>query len=526
MSYNVAQLLDQRATTQPSHAAVKMPFRRNGKLYYQTLTFAELTRLSSDVAHHLQANGLQPNDRCLLLLRPGIELIAICFALFRIGAVPVVIDPGMGVKSFLRCVKKVEPSCIIGLPQAIFLSKLFFTSFRAVKQKFSVSNKWIQKIPHKDHFPVQAQSADQLAAILFTSGSTGAPKGVCYEHSMFAQQVEMIRAAYQIEEGEIDLPMLPIFSLFNPALGMTTIVPEMNPSRPASVDPRKIIEAIQQNAVTNSFGSPALWAKIGRYCLAHQVTLPSLRRILMAGAPVPPSVLKMYQTICPQATIHTPYGATECLPVSSISSTEVLEDTWAKTVQGKGTCVGKPLPGVEIEIQTPDPQGIGEIVVHGPTVTKEYFRLPEATAQAKFYEDGKLWHRMGDLGYRDNEGRIWFCGRKVEAVSAHGKMYYTDCVEAIFNQHPKVFRTALIRYRELPALVIELFPEHQKMSETERSSFLEELSSLGQQSPATADIQHFFFEKAFPVDVRHNAKIHRLSLTKKLSNQTSHVLQK
>ena len=132
-------------------------------------------------------------------------------------------------------------------------------------------------------FPV-VESGDELAAILFTSGSTGPAKGVCYAHGMFAAQVESIRRQYGIESGEMDLPMLPVFALFNPALGMCTVVPEMNPSRPATVDPDVIVRAIQQNGVTNSFGSPALWTKIARHCEERSIVLPSIRRILMAGA--------------------------------------------------------------------------------------------------------------------------------------------------------------------------------------------------------------------------------------------------
>lgn len=521
MSYNVAQLLDQRAASQADEIALKIPFRVRSKLQYQEYTFQDLASISSDIAHYFTDQRISKGDRCLLLLRPGIELISICFALFKIGAIPVVIDPGMGIKSFLRCVNKVEPRFIIGLPLAITISRLFKKSFSSVDRKIPVSKKWLQSIPKRDLYKIESTQSDQLAAILFTSGSTGPPKGVCYEHRMFSEQVRMIRTAYNIKEGGVDLPMLPIFSLFNPALGMTTVIPEMNPSRPAKVDPQKIVDAILTNQVTNTFGSPALWAKISRYCKARKIILPSVETILIAGAPVHPSVLKMLKDVCPHANIHTPYGATECLPVSSIRSDKVLNDTWKQTVQGKGTCVGQPLPGVEVNIQNPDTNGIGEIVAHGPTVTKEYFRLPEATAKAKFTQDDKLWHRMGDLGYKDSQGRIWFCGRDVEAVHLNEVHYYTDCIEAIFNQHQKVFRTALIKYQSKPALVIETFPEYYTKKLSSQKELLAELVSLAKDFEKARDIKDFFFEKKFPVDVRHNAKIHRLSLTKKLAKKRS-----
>ena len=247
---------------------------------------------------------------------------------------------------------------------------------------------------------------------------------------MFAAQVEAIREGYGIEAGEVDLPMLPVFALFNPALGMCTVVPEMNPSRPAAVDPAKIVQAIRQNKVTNSFGSPALWAKITRHCRTQEITLPNMRRILLAGASVAPDLLAQMQTVFPGAALHTPYGATEALPLCSIEACEILKETAARTRKGAGSCVGRPLPKVDLRIIEATlkpitelsatrscPTGIvGEIIARSPVATRAYDQLPEATARAKIKEDGHFWHRMGDLRYLDDEGRLWFCGRLAERV--------------------------------------------------------------------------------------------------------------
>jgi acyl-CoA synthetase (AMP-forming)/AMP-acid ligase II len=349
---------------------------------------------------------------------------------------------------------------------------------------------------------------------------------------MFVAQVEAIRAQYGIEPSEVDLPMLPVFALFNPALGMCTVVPEMNPSRPATVDPEKIVRAIQQNAVSNSFGSPALWTKIARYCEAHAVTLPSVRRILMAGAPVPPALMQQMEAIIPNGEIHTPYGATEALPVSSIASTEVLRATAARTASGEGTCVGKPLPGVDVAIIEPVdgpiatidqvlelPVGvIGEMIVRGPSVTRGYDKRPDADAAAKIRDSDRHWHRMGDMGWLDAAGQLWFCGRKIERVLTPERPLYTDCCEAIFNAHSQVFRSALIDVGGgCPAIVIEpevgAFPR----SDSDRAEFIASLRERAQAHALTSGIERFFFERSFPVDVRHNAKIHRLSLARKFA---------
>ena len=271
---------------------------------------------------------------------------------------------------------------------------------------------------------------EQLAAILFTSGSTGFPKGVCYQHRHLYAQVEAIQKQYQIQPGEIDLPMLPVFTLFNPLMGVTSIIPEINSSRPASLNPQFIVQAIIENEITNSFGAPVLWGIVVNHCLQKDIILPSIKRILMAGAPAPVSLIEKMKTICPNALVFTPYGATEAMPVSTISSTEINKEVQTLTNTGSGTCVGQIFPNISLKIapinhtfspknnsQIPEcPVGeIGELLVAGSVVTESYDALPEATTDAKILTEGKLWHRMGDLGYRDHKNRIWFCGRKKES---------------------------------------------------------------------------------------------------------------
>ena len=537
MAYNVAHFLAQQAVAQPTAAAVRAPFSHDsdGAIRYTERSFAELEAEASATGHYFFTKGIGRGSRVLLMVRPGLDLIRIVFALFKMGAVPIVIDPGMGLKKFLRCVRHSKPMALVGIAPAIWSARLFRPSFRGINIKICVGRGFEKQIGgFKSHgaFEVVDSAEDELAAILFTSGSTGAAKGVLYEHGMFLAQVDAIRRQYGIEQGEVDLPMLPIFALFNPALGMCTVVPDINPSRPASVDPEQIVRAIQQNSVTNSFGSPALWIKIARYCERKSITFPTIRRILMAGAPVPPALMSKMRAIIPNGEIHTPYGATEALPVSSISATEVLEQTVARTQNGEGTCVGRPLPNVLVRIVEPTdgpiatiekvvelPAGsIGEIIVQGASVTRGYDYLPEADADSKIVDGAEQWHRMGDIGWIDDLGRLWFCGRKVERVLTDVGAMYTDCCEAIFNAHPWVYRSALIDLSQgRPAIVIEPEKSAFPKSTDERARFIESLRELGQKNTQTVAIKDFFFEANFPVDVRHNAKIHRLSLARKFA---------
>ena len=559
-SANIARHLPRMAALQPARPAVKIPRGRTpaGEIDYLTLTFAELDSEVDAWCARLLARGIRPGDRSLVMVRQGLPLIAAAFALFKLGAIPIVIDPGMGLRNFLACVRRSRPRVLLGIPLAQVVSRVFRPAFRSVAVRVSVASSTVARraidqsqisnlrseiadstVPWQARSPAQisdfrsqiaTSTPNDLAAVLFTSGSTGAPKGVCYEHGMFDAQVRLVRETYGIEPGEVDLPLLPLFALFGPALGMTTIVPELDPSRPAAADPAKIVRAIRQEGVTNSFGSPTLWNKVADYCLTHRLTLPSLRRVLCAGAPVPASLWAAAPRFLPGGKLHSPYGATEVLPVSTVTADEID----ASSV--RGACVGRPLPANHVKIIAIDERplasladarelptgGIGEIIVTGPTVTREYDQLPEATLRAKIRTPGisappgVVWHRMGDAGFLDADGRLWFCGRAVERVeTADGPMFTEPC-EQVFRAHPLVARCALIgigaRGRQTPAIVVEPKPGSWPRSASSRQELARSLVELARAHPHTAAIRRFYFHPRFPVDVRHNAKIHRLSL--------------
>lgn len=542
---NIARHLPLMAAQAPARAALKVPRGRTraGAIDYLTLSFAELDAEADAWVRRLAARGVRPGDRVLVMVRQGLPLIAAVFALFKAGAVPVVIDPGMGLKNFLACVARSRPRALLGIPLAQLVSRVFRPSFASVAIRIPARSSLTARLTapqspiRNPQSAIVNSAAADLAAVLFTSGSTGAPKGVCYEHGMFDAQIRLIRDTYGIAPGEIDLPMLPLFALFNPALGMTTIVPEIDPARPAAADPAKIVQALRQENVTNSFGSPTLWLKIARHCAARGLTLPSLRRILCAGAPVPAALWASSRQFLPAGQLHSPYGATEALPISTISAAEI-ENLKSQTQNPPGACVGRPLPANEVKIIALHegpladlagarelPAGeIGEIIVRGPVVTQTYDALPEATALAKIQtpksevQNPSAWHRLGDCGLLDDSGRLWFCGRKAERVeTAAGPLYPEPC-EQVFRGHPSVARCALIglgpRGRQIPALVVEPAPGATLRSGRHRRAFARELRALALGRPVTAAIRRFYFHPHFPVDVRHNAKIHRLALAR------------
>ncbi|MFM2383031.1 MAG: hypothetical protein RL515_1018 [Verrucomicrobiota bacterium] len=471
----------------------------------------------------------------LLAVRPGHDLIVGMFALMKLGAVPVAIDPGMGWSAFLDCVRRSRPTALVGVRAATLLSRLPFTAFGTLRTRVTVGGyAWRRALATTPAAPrpLAEVTPDTLAAILFTSGSTGAPKGVCYTHGMFDAQIELVRATYDIRPGETDMAMLPLFALFNPALGTTTVTPLLDPSKPLAADPAPLVAALRAEKVTCSFGSPAIWGKVADHCEARGLKLPDLRRLLIAGAPVSGELLAKLRVIAPHCVTHTPYGATECLPVTTIAADELLGEARQRALRGHGTSVGRPVSGVEIRViretdgaigtlgdATPCAPGeIGEIIATGPSVTREYDGLPEATRAAKIADGGRVWHRMGDLGSLDAEGRLSFFGRRVEKVRTADGDLPTESVEPAFRQHPQVFRCALIGIgdapSQVPALVVEPRSGQFPANDAARERFIAELRDLAKINPQAARVRHIVFQRALPVDVRHNAKIHRLQLAK------------
>jgi len=542
---NVADHLTALAAREPGRDAVVLPRMRRDRIDETRLTFAELDATSGRIACGLDRIGIGRGVRTVLMVTPSLDFFALTFALFKVGAVPVLIDPGMGIRNLGQCLAEAKPEAFIGVPRAHVARRVLgwarhsirvtvTTGSRLFGGKYTLTN--VRAIGEEHGpLPVADTGADETAAILFTSGSTGVAKGAVYTHGIFAAQVESLKGIYAIEPNEVDLCTFPLFALFAPALGMTSIIPEMDPTRPARVDPTKIIRAVEHFRVTNLFGSPALIDRVGRYGSDHGVKLPTLRRVISAGAPVAAKVIERFTTmLTPAVQVFTPYGATESLPVANIGSDTILRETRHLTDQGKGICVGRPVAGMDVRIipitdepmpefdeaSTLPPGEFGEIAVSGPVVTAEYFGRPQATALAKMRDArGRLWHRMGDVGYFDDQGRLWYCGRKSHRVVTPAGTLFTEQVEPVFNTVPGVFRTALVGvdYKGVthPVICVELGgaagPAERPWREIEQ-----DLRNAGQRHEHTQRIDVFleYLPGSFPVDVRHNSKIFREQVAK------------
>jgi acyl-CoA synthetase (AMP-forming)/AMP-acid ligase II len=476
------------------------------------------------------------------MVRPTAEFFLLMFALFKAGAVPVLVDPGIDKRALRQCLYDEAPEAFIGVPLAQAARRLLRWAPSARVAITTGARPWLggetlSKV-EADGAGAGPQLAatmpDDIAAILFTSGSTGVPKGVVYRHRHFIAQVAMLRDTLGIEAGGVDLPTFPPFALFDPALGLTAVIPDMDPRRPAQADPRKLLRAIEAHGVTQLFGSPALM----RVLADHGQPLPGVRLATSAGAPVPAGVVaRMLELLPDGARFWTPYGATECLPVAAIEGRELLA-LRARTESGAGTCVGRPVAPNEVRIIRIDEGAIdtwhdglcvargeiGEITVAGPSATDSYYNRDAQTRLAKIHEapaDGgaRVVHRMGDLGYFDAEGRLWFCGRKSQRVETATGPLYTEQVEPVFAAHPDVRRAALVgigpRGRQQPVVCIEL--EHTRRlpswrRRTPRPALLAGLRSLAAAHLPGCPPATFLVHPRFPVDIRHNAKIDREQL--------------
>ncbi|NDJ33815.1 MAG: AMP-binding protein [Chloroflexi bacterium] len=495
------------------------------------LTFRELLDAADQIGRGLLASGIERGMHTVLLVSPGLDFFALAFGMFRAGVVPVIIDPGIDRAALKQCIAESEPEAFIGVPRA-HLGRILFGWGRETTRTLVTAGRRFGwggytldqiKAAGAQRPPLTVDTrANETAAIVFTSGSTGIPKGVIYQHGNLHAQIPMLRETYGFQPGEVDLPTFPMFALFDPGLGMTSVIPDMDFTRPADVDPEMILDLARRYEATNMFGSPALLNTVSRHGKAFPA---SMKRVVSAGAPVPAETLERMQAILPDdARIWTPYGATEALPVAYINSDAILAETAEKTRQGAGVCIGYPVEHADVRVITITDEAIdvwddslevpsgtvGEITVFSPTSTVGYYNRDEKTRLAKIRgPQGEIIHRMGDLAYFDEQGRLWYCGRKSHRVQTASGTLFTIQVEQVFNTHPAVYRTALVGVGETPVLLVEL---EKHAADADRAMVIAGLETIGAQHDHTRSIETFLFHPGFPVDIRHNSKIFREKL--------------
>jgi len=540
----------------------------------RSYTFGELVSSANRFAHRLAACGITRGMRTVLLVPPSLEFFALCHALLWVGATAVVIDPGIGPGTVRRCLDEIQPHAYLGNWASHVARQLFGWGNSCTKRLLTqgaalldLGDLWSRgpRGQNEDRpFPVAQMHAEDAAAIIFTTGSTGLPKGALYTRGNLAAQVALVQSTFDGCPGDVDLPTLPLFALLDPLMGVTAVISDMRFPRPAQVDLAQLVATISRYAVTHLFASPLLVERLTGYCEAKGERLPSLRRAITAGAPlsarvlarfhqllnIPPATLLAADAVEPGASVVLTYGATEALPITTIAGREILDETQGQTESGAGICVGRPVAGVNVAILAisdgplPEreearwlpPGEIGEIVVEGPIVSPAYVGRPEANALAKLFRPttsstdqddaaspfSLILHRTGDLGYLDRQGRLWFCGRKAHRVETKAGVFYSEICEGIFNAHPSVQRSALVGVWVAGALEPALCVESRQGTSAARQDALrQELLARGALFPATQSIRRIYFHPRFPVDIRHNSKILREQLAEWVQRQVT-----
>ncbi|MCB9111030.1 MAG: AMP-binding protein [Anaerolineales bacterium] len=515
------------------------------KKQWQTLTYADILDQSERFFRGLRAGSLAPGMTAAVMTPPSAAFFPFALALLKFGIVPIILDPAVGLRKVGEILAESQPDIFIGNELTHALRILFGWGRESIKHNLSIakieSGKWKAQPSSTFHSTLPTDTV----AIIYTSGSTGLPKGAVYSQGNLSAQLDLLQAAFDISPDEIDLPAFPLYALIDLLLGVTSVIPDITFPVPGKTDPEKVINAIQKFNVTNMFASPVVLEILSKYNSTLPVKLSSLKRIITAGAPATIDLQKGFRQLLDEHTdLFGIYGATETLPIAKVESREIFA-LKEKTEHGAGICLGKPIDGVTVRIipirdepieewqdsLAVESNVVGEITVQSPATTRSYIHRPDADRISKIpghceddspkqsnepiqRDEAEVIHRMGDVGYFDEEGRLWYCGRKSHRVITKDGVMFTEQIENIFNAHPQVYRTALVGVDGEPIVWVEI----KSGAKADKEKVIEELKSLGKTHPQASRIQRFLFIKKFPTDVRHNSKIIREKLAQLITD--------
>jgi acyl-CoA synthetase (AMP-forming)/AMP-acid ligase II len=529
-------------------ALVHATKRPGGRVRYRRHTYRELSDRAESLAVGLRELGVAEGTLCSFMVPPGIDAMVLGLALWRVGAVVVGIEPhSHGLRKVATCLAKVGPEVFFGTPRAHAGRRAFGWGRGTVRKSVVVGRIGLPGRPtlrSLERHPVPAEPAQGTVApadpavIAFTTGSTGAPKPTLLRQRNLAAMMDLVLGHWGYTDGRevVDMTTFPMFWIIGLSAGGTVVVPPMDFTLkgPGDADPAPLVRTIRECGVRSLFASPALLTNLAAHAAAEGITLDSVERIVAGGAEVPGPLFAATKAVLgPKGEVYSDYGATEALPATEIAGSEVLGaatdgegdgGTWAATERGAGLCVGRPLPGVEVRIVAIDdgpirswadatelPAGeIGEVVVRSPHVSEQYHDQPRSDEENKIPDPTGQWHRIGDTGYLDGDGRLWLGGRRSHRVVTDAGVAYPLCVEPVVNAHPAVRRSALVGLadaegRRRAVVAVELQPE----AGGDRAATVAELERRTAAHESTRLVDRVVVVDRLPVDRRHNAKIDR-----------------
>ncbi|MCM0592116.1 MAG: AMP-binding protein [Gloeotrichia echinulata IR180] len=495
----------------------------------RTTTFAELEKSAAKVSTLLRQNGLQKGDAVLIFYPMSAELYITLLALFRLGLIAMFLDPSAGKKHIEYCCSLYQPQALIASDKAHLL-RLRSPALRHIPLKFvigfplpgAISWKIAKKLePDSEIVPCQP---DTPALITFTSGSTAQPKAALRTHGFLLAQYQVLSQTLQLKAKDIDLATLPIFVFANLAAGLTTLIPNVDLRTPGKTSVKPAIAQILTHKPSRTVASPGFLSVLAEYCQEQGLTLPSLEKIFIGGAPVMPRILSTLQQIAPNAEIEIVYGSTEAEPIAHISYQNIPPADIAATLAGRGLLVGKPVSAIQLKIISSSwgkpitsytslefdaaclpAENPGEIVVSGNHVLPGYL-YGHGNDQTKFTVNGTPWHRTGDAGYIDTQGQLWLLGRCLGCIKDVDGTLYPLEVEGILQNYPGIRRSAVVLHQRNRILLVEL---------DKKRAFEVNWKKL-EQYAANMHIKTVKVCRHLPVDKRHNAKIDYPTLMKLL----------
>jgi acyl-CoA synthetase (AMP-forming)/AMP-acid ligase II len=483
-------------------------------------SFAELAERSARAATVLESNGVSAGDHVLFLAPMSAALYVWLLGTLRLGAVAMFLDPAAGRAHAARCLRLLAPRAFVGSTRAHLL-RLLVPELRRVPAQVCLDG-WLPFCLSEDEQakPREALapcSADHPALITFTSGSTGEPKAVVRSHGFLLEQHRVLEKALELRPGASDLTTLPIFLLANIASGVTSVIPEGDLRRPGAIDPLPILGQLRRLRPESCGAAPAFVERLCDGCEQTGDKLASLRRLYVGGGPVFPNLIARAKRRLPQGEVIALYGSTEAEPIAHISAREIGEHDYERMRSGEGLLAGPPIEEIELAV-LPDRWGeplgsysaesfraarlpageAGEIVVSGGHVVRGYL-LGRGDAETKFDAGGARWHRTGDLGRIDAQGRLWLLGRCAAAIRDARGTLYPFAVECAAQQHPGVRRAALAVVNGRRVLAYEA---DEKVEQDLSWAALDEIRRVA----------------AIPLDARHNSKIDYPALTRLLAS--------
>jgi len=482
-----------------------------------SISWAQLHGRVHELARGLVNSGVRPGERVALLVPPSIDLTVAVYAVWRAGAVIVVADKGLGVRGMGRALRSAKVDHVIGTAQGLAAAKVMRLAGTRISVGGGFGAQWtVEELVRTAGGELPEVSGDMEAAVVFTSGATGPAKGVLYRHRQVRAQVELVCSTYGLTSADRLVAAFAPFAIYGPALGIGSAVPDTDVTSPGKLTAMALAEAAAAVDATVVFASPAALRNVlgtaGELDAAGRAALGTVRLLMSAGAPVPAALLRPLREVLPQAEAHTPYGMTEVLPVTDVSLAQIKA---AGT--GEGVCVGRPLPGVDVRVSPLNALGVadgelttsadltGEICVHAEHVKDRYDAL-WATERMSSRNPG--WHRTGDVGYLDDQGRLWVQGRTVHVLTTPGGVITPVGVEQRVEALSNVDSAALVGVGPVGTqqVVVVVTGAGGPLADGPLTAAVREVAGVA--------VTAVLVRKNLPVDIRHNSKIDRVALAR------------